>query len=371
LKLFLSRLNDSETVIFTDCSAILDKRDLYQHLEQLIQGKTTLVLDEVQSVPDWHLALRSLYSEGKLKSCRIWCTGSEARYLIESGERLPGRKGEGKTVFARPWSFRELMDFFHPQETKPFRGLNWKHLNQLWLNEQNVDWSRQWDSYCLTGGIPHTAGLFYQKGSIHDLVWKIYVDWILGAWSKMRTPQRSLAALSRRLCETINSRVGYESLKAGTDIQSANTVKSLLEIQEDRFSIRVVPRFDIQKEKFLASKLKKIYPLDPFVCRVFGAIGRNILRLYDETAPSSPVDECAFLAQTYRWENTQEVGYLYSEATKSEIDFYFEGCGFELKTSGDLTKKQRELLQQCGQSFVIRRRQLPLMAYLLGEGRTL
>ena len=72
LKLFLAQIDDSETIIFTDCSAILDKADLAQHLAELIEGKTTIVLDEVQEIPGWHLALRSLYSEGKLKDCRIW-----------------------------------------------------------------------------------------------------------------------------------------------------------------------------------------------------------------------------------------------------------------------------------------------------------
>jgi len=108
LKLFLSRLTDSETVIYTDCSTILHKADLYDHLSKLIRGRTTLVLDEVQEVEDWHLALRTLYSEGRLKDCRVWCTGSEARYLLESGERLPGRRGEGKNIFFRQSNFGHI-----------------------------------------------------------------------------------------------------------------------------------------------------------------------------------------------------------------------------------------------------------------------
>ena len=90
LKLFLSQLNDTDTAIFTDCSVIVNKEDLYKHLRGRIQGSSTIVLDEVQAVPDWHLALRTLYNEGALKGSRLWCTGSEARYLLESGERLPG-----------------------------------------------------------------------------------------------------------------------------------------------------------------------------------------------------------------------------------------------------------------------------------------
>jgi hypothetical protein len=60
---------------------------------------------------------------------------------------------------------------------------------------------------------------------------------------------------------------------------------------------------------------------------------------------------------------------LYSDASKSEIDFYIDGCAFELKTNGNPTKKQTEMLKQCPQAFVLKKETLPLMAYLIGEGR--
>ena len=91
LKTFLSHITDCDTVVYTDCSTIMDKQDLYVQVKETISGRTTVVLDEVQEVEGWYLALRSLRSEGLLEQCRVWCTGSEARHLLESGERLPGR----------------------------------------------------------------------------------------------------------------------------------------------------------------------------------------------------------------------------------------------------------------------------------------
>ena len=370
LKFFLSRLHDSETVIFTDCSAILDKDDLGRHLSALIGGKTTIVLDEVQSVPNWHLALRSLFSEGRLKQCRIWCTGSEARHLLESGERLPGRRGEGRNLFARPWSFREYVDFFYPERAAPYRDLSIRHLNQKWLDDQTVRWDDVWGEYCRTGGIPHAGGGFCSSGTIADSVWRTYIDWILGNWSKLRTPERSLSAVARRLCETMNSRVSYETIKKGTDIQSANTIRSLLEMQEDHFAIRSLPRMDLQRKKFLPAKLKKVYPIDPFIARIWAAIGSSVRRLYEESVPGLSMDECAFLTQTHRWGDPKEVSYLYQDTSKSEVDFYFDECGFELKSNGNPTSKQMEILRQCPQAFVVKKGQLPLVAYMIGEGRT-
>ncbi len=371
LRLFLSKLTDSETIIFTDCSAILNKADLTQHLAELIQGPTTIVLDEVQEVEGWHLALRSLHAIGKLQQCRIWCTGSEARHLLESGERLPGRKGQDISVFARPWSFREFMDFLHPDQTQSLRKLKHNHITQQWLNEQNFLWQNYWQHYLMTGGIPQVVGEFYTTGKISDATWNIYVDWILGTWSKQRTAERSLTALARQLCETLNSRVSFETLKKGTDILSPNTIKTLIEMQEDHFSLKLLPRFDPQKNRFLPIKLKKIYPIDPFIARVWASIGWNVRRLKSQNVPTLHLDECAFLTQTYRWQNGPETSYLYSDTKKAELDFYFEGIAFELKSGGKPTASQRSLLNQCPQSFFLNHKTLPLMAYLLGEGREL
>lgn len=369
LKLYLSQVQDSETLIYTDCSVMLDKKDLYEHLSSCIQGKSTVVLDEVQSVHDWHLALRTLYSEGKLAKTRIWCTGSEARYLLESGERLPGRKGEGKNLFLRPWNFREFVDFFYPHLATPYKELNFHHLNQNWLNDQKINWGKPWSEYLKTGGIPQVVGFYKQKGMIPDHVWNIYRDWILGTWSKVRTPERSLMALSKRLMTTLNSRIDYEVLKKGTDIQSANTVKTLMDMQEDHFAIRVLPKFDIHKKEFVPSKQKKIYPLDPFVAQIFTSIGFNVRRTFDESLPQLNLDECALMAQTMRYADDLQTSYLYSQTSKAEIDFYFDECCFELKSQGTPSKKQGELLKMCPQNFVVQKDKLPLMAYLIAEQR--
>ncbi|MBF0106627.1 MAG: ATP-binding protein [Deltaproteobacteria bacterium] len=369
LRLFLSRLTDSETIIFTDCSAILNKTDLAQHLSELIKGRTTIVLDEVQGVDGWHLALRSLHAAGKLQNCRVWCTGSEARHLLESGERLPGRKGLGVTVMARPWSFREYMDFLHPEQSAPVSKLKYSHVTQTWLDAQTTFWQDYWQSYLLTGGIPLSVGEQHKTGKIADATWNIYVDWIMGTWSRQRTAEHSLIALARQLCETLNSRVSFETLKKGTDILSPNTVKTLIEMQEDHFALKLLPRYDPQRERFLPIKLKKIYPIDPFIARVWASIGWNIRRLISKNVPFLHLDECAFLVQAYRWQNTPNVSYLYSDTQRAEVDFYFDETAFELKSGGVPTKGQRALLKHCPKSFFLNKQTLPIMAYLVGEGR--
>lgn len=369
LKLFLLQLKDSDTLIFTDCSTILNKADLYSHLKAMIQGKTTIILDEVQSVPEWHLALRSLYSEGCLATCRVWCTGSEARHLLEAGERLPGRKGAGKVLFARPWSFREYMNWFYPQSTVDYRKLSFRDITTDWFCAQKTDWTAHWQNYCAGGGFPRPFCEMRFDGKVTDDTWRLYQDWILGTWSTVRTPQRSLSAFSRRLCETLNSRVNFENLRKGTDISSPNTIKSLIEMQEDHFSLRTVNRYNVSARNFLPAKQKKIYPIDPFMALVFASIGKDVLRLFDRHEWNMHLDECAFLSQMLRHHRESNVGYLCSDTTKSEIDFYFDDCAFELKSGGNPTPKQYALLNQAAHRFVVHKHNLPLMAYLVGEAR--
>lgn len=370
LKLWLSQLQDSETISFLDCSTIINKKDLAEQLSKDIEGKTSIVLDEVQSVEGWHLALRSLYQEGKLRNVRLWCTGSEARHILESGERLPGRKGEGKVIFARPWSFREYIDIFYPELALNFNKLCFKDITQNWLNTCKHELTNSWQDYLLHGGFPKVLAEKMFKQTISDETFRVYEDWVLGAWSTIRTQEQSLRAVCKRLIETINSRVSFEALKKNTDILSANTVRSLLEIQEDHFSIRVVGRFDPQKDKFLPVKLKKIYAIDPYISRILQAIGNNIRRNYLEQIDLNlNLQESAFSTQFLRHEEVNRPSYLYSDATKAEIDFYFEGTAFELKSNNSPTKGQLQLLTSCKHSLIVNKQNLPLVAYLVGEKR--
>jgi len=369
LRIFLSRVSDCETLLFTDCSSVTDRRDLYSHLNELLQGPTTVILDEVQSVPEWHLALRALHGEGKLSQCRVVCTGSEARYLLESGERLPGRKGAGKNIFARPWSFREYVDFFYREEASPFQNLSMKHLTSTWLTEQPPRLQQAWNEYSRYGGIPRAVAEFRKIGNVSDETYSIYFDWILGIWSRLRTPERSLRMLCKRIVETMNSRVTFEALKKNTDIQSANTVRTLIEMLEDHFALNILPRMDPQTHKFLPAKMKKVYPLDPFIAQVFRALGDNKRRMIDSNVSSTGTDECAFNAQTYRYEKDLNVAFLYSDRTHCEIDFWIDSTAFELKSEGKPTKGQQELLKSCEHHFLVNREKIPIVAYLLGEGR--
>jgi predicted AAA+ superfamily ATPase len=146
-------------------------------------------------------------------------------------------------------------------------------------------------------------------------------------------------------------------------------VRTLIELQEDHFALRVVPRFDPQRKRFLPAKLKKIYPIDPFIARTLACVGRDIRRKYSESCPALALDECAFQTQSLRHADPEELTYLYSDRTKSEVDFCLGDFAFELKTRGRPTEKQRALLQAARRPFALLERSIPVVACLLGESR--
>ena len=141
---------------------------------------------------------------------------------MESGERLPGRKGNGKVIFFRPWSFREFMDMFYSYEVLEYKKINCKNINQNWLESQKIKWQEYFDKYIYMGGFPQVVGECINNHKISDLVCRVYEDWILGTWSKLRIPEKSLRQVSKKICENINSRTSYDAIKKGSDIQSAN-----------------------------------------------------------------------------------------------------------------------------------------------------
>ncbi len=133
-------------------------------------------------------------------------------------------------------------------------------------------------------------------------------------------------------------------------------------MQEDYFSIHSLHRFDLQK---------KSYPIDPGIAQIWSSIGENITRVCDGNIPILALDECGFYTQMLRYEPEMKVGFLYSEKSQSEIDFYFKGCAFELKSKGKPTPNQMKILKEAPHFFVLTSQTIPLMAYLIGEGRAI
>ncbi len=111
LKLFLTQVNDSETIIFTDCSAILDKADLARHLAELIRGKPRLSSMRFRRFPDgiWRFGL--CFQRGNSKIAVSGAPGARRAICWKAGNGCRGGAERGRPslpapgVFGNTWIF--------------------------------------------------------------------------------------------------------------------------------------------------------------------------------------------------------------------------------------------------------------------------
>ncbi len=349
-----------------DVSLCESPKELSEELKKLIldlpDQTGVLLVDEISTVPNWQLALRSLHAEGLLKKILVVCTGSSSKGISDASERLPGRKGGGKTFYLFPHSFfewiKEKQPTFQQKLAENFKSSAFSQ-TPAFLHKKSKDFlflKEPWQNYLLAGGFPIPREEFYRHKTISDTTFEVYRDWILGEWSKTRVSFHSIRTLCLNLIENLGKLSSWESLKKNTDIASHSTVKSIIEDQEKNFALSILRNIDPGKKIFLNSKQKKIYPIDPFIAHVFYAIGKGVSdhffafikdQLQDKSYYSK-IAELAIVSQLHQGIFLGNLGYIYSSQTGTEIDCAVltpeAAIGVEVKTGEALlTPKQIEL----------------------------
>lgn len=106
------RFEADGTVLFLDkerseWASVTDARALQAWIdERMPSGRATLMIDEVQEIAEFHVALRSLLAEGRLD---IYVTGSNAELL--SGEIATRFAGRSVAIEVHPLSYDEFLTF--------------------------------------------------------------------------------------------------------------------------------------------------------------------------------------------------------------------------------------------------------------------
>lgn len=78
-------------------------------------GSELVLLDEVTAVPNWQMAVKSLWDDGVIDRDVVFCTGSSAIDLARgAAERLPGRRGAGADHLVLPQPFSTFAQTLHP-----------------------------------------------------------------------------------------------------------------------------------------------------------------------------------------------------------------------------------------------------------------
>ena len=130
---------------------IIDYKDMYTEIKKQIKnnGKTYILLDEVQRVINWEKCVNALTVDF---NCDIYITGSNA-YLLSSelSTYLSGRYIEIKML---PLSFKEFLKFAN--------------------FESNISIDEKFNQYMIYGGLPGIIKLNYDYNLFYDAIKGIY-----------------------------------------------------------------------------------------------------------------------------------------------------------------------------------------------------
>lgn len=204
----------------------------FPKLEQLRDemGKSSILLDEVQSVAGWEIFARSLHEKGK----KLYITGSNASMLSrELGTRLTGRY---KQMELFPFSYNEFLLF--------------KNLSQ---GEESFE------SYFHLGGFPeflHNQDQDYLRTLFRDILTRDV------AVRRNITNETSLIRLGVFLCSNVGKPFSYSRIGSLLEIKSVRTVIDYCDYLEESYLFDLIPMYSPSIRKQLANP-KKAFCVDP------------------------------------------------------------------------------------------------------------
>ncbi len=218
-------------------------KDLYSYVNgqsQKISGKLYLLLDEIQKIENWELAINSFRVDFDVD---IYITGSNA-YLLSSqlATYLSGRYIEIKM---KPLSFKEFLDFceFNPDSTL----------------------EQKFDLYLKYGGMPGLVTLNFNAQMINQVLEGIFSTVIIKdviEQAKIRD-QALLRKIIKFLADNIgnntsvnkikNTLVSNHSISPQTKI---GTVDSYIMLLENAYIFYNIQRYDIKGKEYLKTQGK-------------------------------------------------------------------------------------------------------------------
>lgn len=204
----------------------------FPKLEQLRDqlGKSSILLDEVQSVVGWEIFARSLHEKGQ----KLYITGSNASMLSrELGTRLTGRY---KQIELFPFSYQEFLLF-----------------------KNGSPGEESFESYFLAGGFPE-----YLQNQDQDYLRTLFRDILTRDVAVRRniSNETALIRLGVFLCSNVGKPFSYSRIGSLLEIKSVRTVIDYCDYLEESYLFDLIPMYSQSIRKQLANP-KKAYSVDP------------------------------------------------------------------------------------------------------------
>ncbi len=222
----------------------LDYRELYRHITaNLTEGRNYVFLDEIQNVPDFQKAVRSLFEKGNID---IYLTGSNSQ--LQSGQWATSIAGRYVEIKMFPLSFAEFVSFYG--------------------NKYSLD--KIYSDYIAGSSFPYAVNIMSQNDSgiaLNSYLEGIYNTILLKDIIENRkfSSERRLNRVIRFIADSIGSEISVKKISDtmtsdGVKMQPA-TVEGYIDALMDSYVIYKAERYDVKGKRILKT-LNKYYIAD-------------------------------------------------------------------------------------------------------------
>ncbi|MBD5405227.1 ATP-binding protein [bacterium] len=226
---------------------LLDYKKLHKHImDNIVDGKNYVFLDEIQLVPDFQKAVRSLFEKGNID---LYLTGSNSK--LQSGQWATSIAGRYVEIEMFPLSFSEFLSTY---------------------DNKDVNLDKVYADYLDYSSFPYTLHFLKQnlrdfKTQINSYLEGIYNTIILK--DIMENKNFSSSDRLKRVVKFMASCIGSEiSIKKISDTITSDglkmlptTVEGYIDALMDSYIIYKADRYDIKGKKILKT-LNKYYIVD-------------------------------------------------------------------------------------------------------------
>ncbi len=282
---------DPFRIFFSRCDLVKSPKKLEENILSYIKqvrAQTNehlyLFIDEISSVKNWQLAIKSLFDQGALTDLTLLACGSHAMDIQSGAEKLPGRTGRGDIVQHKrlvPMKFAEFIrcydkvlaaEFFkrdlHNGEKRRRVLLDLiqskRNDNLTWFLMLKKDLDVLLDIYLLTGGIAKAINEYKNTSTIQNATYTDYIHAFqsdLAHWKRETTTAKNIL---EQIIKSMGCKVSWNSLTE--DVASMPTIKSYVDNMYDCFTLAYFYHLRVADKASKATKKgKKIYILDPFI----------------------------------------------------------------------------------------------------------
>jgi len=299
---------------------LLDYRELYRHITaNLTEGRNYVFLDEIQNVPDFQKAVRSLFEKGNID---IYLTGSNSQ--LQSGQWATSIAGRYVEIKMFPLSFAEFVSSYG--------------------NKYSLD--KIYSDYISGSSFPYAVNIISQNDSgiaLNSYLEGIYNTILLKDIIENRkfSSEGRLNRVIRFIADSIGSEISVKKISDtmtsdGVKMQPA-TVEGYIDALMDSYVIYKAERYDVKGKRILKT-LNKYYIAD---------IGIRKFLLGNKGADQGHILENIVYLELLRRSRKVYIGKVRNNNKDVEIDFIAETAeGIEYYQVADTVNGDETLVRE-------------------------